>query len=225
MSTPAVPPQPDAHRDPKKTDMILSKVLAEGDESYTALAYDYVHGMLAVGSKRGGLFIYGRPGIKVELTRGVRDPRNDTIFSINFFPALSRVVCITVSDCIEVIDLVKNKLLAVVSDCGLIACTSNPAPKHGRFLFFGGECGEVKAFDVSTCSVCQREIKPCPAVVQHDSQAGIIDLKIDPHQTVALIYYTTGHLILHSLSDHSVITCFHTDDLSEISCLEWYSRG
>eukprot|EP01083_Nonionella_stella_P206523 751122_1 len=205
--------------------MILSKVLAEGDESYTALAYDYVHGMLACGTKRGGLFIYGRPGIKVELTRGVRDPRNDTIFSINFFPAFSRVVSITVSDCIEVIDLVKNKSLAVVSDCGLIECSSNPAPKHGRFLFFGDEYGELKAFDVSTCSVCQWKIKPCSAVTQEDDQAGILDAQVDPQQSVALIYYTTGHLILYSLSDRSLIMCFQTDDLSDISCLEWYSRG
>lgn len=189
----------------------------------TAVAYDPMQKILAVGNKTGSIRLLGRPGVDVHVQHATRT----AIIQLMFIKNEGRLVAIAADDTINLWDM-KGKEPALVQSLKFqrerITCAH--LPMQSKWLYIGTERGNVHVANMDTFALSGYVInwnkaielsrKTHPGIVNHLS-----DCPCDPNKL--LIGYDSGAVVLWDLRTRMPDTRIsYPEGLRSIS---WHHEG
>jgi len=222
------PPESDARQRLKKELFAFNYCVEHGFPSKpTAVAYDSILQLLAIGTKAGNIRIYGAPGVEFS----GQHSSYIAVCQIHFIPLQGRLITLCSDDSLHLwqIDLSEDKTSSVLTLIRSFTLEISKLKKvyascltsDGTQLLLGTEGGTVHSVDVSTfklsMSVCHRD-----AIIQNASQEfkvtpGPIDCLVS-HPALSnqvLIGYGRGLIVQWDCSQHKPVKTYHTTQAIE----------
>lgn len=183
----------------------------------TALAFEPIGKLLAVGTSSGTIHIFGGPGVESKLTL----PEPVSVKFLHFSALSFTILCMDSKDCLHVWDLgayARPKILASQRFQGAVNCMT-VSPSHNQ-VFAALASGEVRAFDLECASVSPFKIPNLWDLYEEKlRQTGIahqaspesrspIDVLIHPRNLNLLFIAFEGGVILCDLKECATVRAY-----------------
>ncbi|KAI8981153.1 lethal giant larvae like, C-terminal-domain-containing protein [Trametes punicea] len=185
----------------------------------TAVATDPVSGLLAVGTARGIIYIYGSPGVECKVK--ITEPAGLRVKSLQFAVSIFKLLCIDEHDRLFVWDCTcpGRPKLQKISGFGQPVNAILTSPSHTH-AFIALADGEVKTYDLLCLRVSPYSIPNQWKMYEKKSLASglsiagtlvcdtIIDMVIHPRDLNLLFVLYEGGVLVSDLKEQNIVRAF-----------------
>nr|XP_015840149.1 PREDICTED: syntaxin-binding protein 5 isoform X8 [Tribolium castaneum] len=193
----------------------------------TAMAYDPVQRLLAIGSKCGSLRILGQPGVDIHVRHDIDgSPGSSAVLHLQFLVNEGALVSATADDSLHLWNF-RQKVPQIVQSLKFqkekITCMH--LPLQSKWLYVGTERGNVHVVHIETFALSGYVINWNKAIeVSRKTHPGaLVHLSDNPlDASKLLIGYESGQVVLWDLRNKSAEMRWQTAELKSVA---WHHEG